>query len=209
MCPHVVGARRCLARPRRTARHMHRDRHVPHDTRRRSAERPSPRSPGRERLQPRAFAAHHPRRGHHRTAAPIGMRYRPSRAGRVRHRLTPTGRGLHPPVAPECPTGDAPRHVCRGEALPRPPAPHGAAMHRGRPPPPWSSPHRDTHRHALPALRAGRVRHRLTPTGQGQRPTVAPICPIGDGFAHVVGARRCLARPRRTAREPPVPIRRR
>jgi len=31
-------------------------------------------SPG---LQPRAFAAHHSRRGHHRTAAPIGMRCRP------------------------------------------------------------------------------------------------------------------------------------
>jgi hypothetical protein len=41
-----------------------------------------------------------------------------------------------------------------------------------------------------------RVRHRLTPTGRGQRPTVAPICPTGDGLPHLVGARRCLARPR-------------
>jgi hypothetical protein len=39
---------------------------------------------------------------------------------------------MHPPVAHQCPTGDAPRRVCRGEALPRPPAPHGAAMRRGR-----------------------------------------------------------------------------
>ena len=43
---------------------------------------------------------------------------------RVRHRLTPTGPGRsRPTMAPKSPIGDAAPHPCRGEALPRPPAP--------------------------------------------------------------------------------------
>jgi len=44
----LLGARRCLAR-RAGGAAIPRGRHVSHDTQRRSAERPSPRSPGRER----------------------------------------------------------------------------------------------------------------------------------------------------------------
>jgi len=138
--PHVVGARRRLARPRRMARQC-----IVADTSRptRSADQQSsplhdhPAVNGRAQslsrlkpadpngpctwsidpsrcaphsplqgacglspgLQPRAFAGDHPRRSHHRTAAPIGMRCRPSRAGRVRQRLTPTRRGACPTAA--------------------------------------------------------------------------------------------------------------
>jgi hypothetical protein len=50
-----------------------------------------------------------------------GVVRRPWRAGRVRHRLTPTKWGYRPTVAGRCGTGDASANSCRGEALPRPP----------------------------------------------------------------------------------------
>jgi hypothetical protein len=196
------------------------------------------------------------------------------RAGRVRHRLTPTGRGLPPPVAPICPTGDASPHpVGARRCLARPrrmarrfnaadtsrptrsadqpssplhdrPAVNGRAQSPSRlkPADPYGArtqpidpsrcaPHSplqgacglspglkprafDPDRPGsdgrgttapfgvdLPALPGRRVRQRLTPTNGGQRPTVAPTCPTGDASPHPVGARRCLARPRRMARQ--------
>jgi hypothetical protein len=62
-------------------------------------------------------------------------------------------------------------------------------------------PRRPTHHHAhrlttgFPALRAGRVRHRLTPTGRrAHRRTVACMRPTGDARPTCVGARQRLAR---------------
>jgi hypothetical protein len=60
-------------------------------------------------------------------------------------------------------------------------------------------------RDAFPALPGRRVRHRLTPTWRELPPPVAPMCPTGDAARHTVGARRCLARPRRMARPTPAP----
>ena len=51
-------------------------------------------------------------------------------------------------------------------------------------------------RDAFPALPGRRVRHRLTPTQRGYRPSVAGRCGTGAGPPNLVGARRCLARPR-------------
>jgi hypothetical protein len=60
-----------------------------------------------------------------RTRAHRPARGLPALAGRrVRHRLTPTGPGRsRRTMAPKSPIGDAAPHPCRGEALPRPPAP--------------------------------------------------------------------------------------
>jgi hypothetical protein len=81
-------------------------------------------SPG---LQPRAFATDRPASEGRGTTAPFGVAL-PALAGRrVRHRLTPTKRGIPPhrgrQVRHRCWTAQP----CRGEALPRPTAPIGAA----------------------------------------------------------------------------------
>jgi hypothetical protein len=123
-----VGARRCLARPRHQARRFD----VANTSRpTRSADQPSARlhdrpavngfSPGRSLpTAPAAMVAAPPH--------PLASICRPWRAGRVRHRLTPTKRGRSPD--PSRPCGalvlDC-ANLCRGEAPPRPPAPHGAA----------------------------------------------------------------------------------
>jgi hypothetical protein len=181
---------------------MHRGRHVSPDTQRRSAERPSPRSPGRERLQPRAFAADRPGTMVAAPPHPLASLCQSSRAGRVRHRLTPTRRGSVPHCRTPIPDRGWVVPPCRGEALPRPPAPHGAA-HAGRRPA-CGDDHDRPLSHAgggLPALTGRRVRHRLTPTGRGLPPFRGAHVPDRAWVTHVVGARRCLARPRHQARE--------
>jgi hypothetical protein len=77
-------------------------------------------SPG---LQPRAHGWRPPPLGS--PSVPRRRCHSPALAGRrVRHRLTPTGLGRsRRTMAPKYPIGDAAPHPCRGEALPRPPAP--------------------------------------------------------------------------------------
>ncbi len=77
--PHLVGARRRLARPRRTAR--------------------------------QCIAADHPGSDGRGTAAPFGVDLPALPGRRVRHRLTPTGRGLRQSVAHQWLTGDWPPTV--------------------------------------------------------------------------------------------------
>ncbi len=94
---------------------------------------------------------------------------------------------------------------CRGEALPRPTAPPArptpAPGIRGIGDPP------DTAPITLPGdcrpWRAGRVRHRLTPTkrGSGAAHPCRHALHRGRHRITCVGARRCLARPRRMARQ--------
>jgi hypothetical protein len=166
---HVVGARRCLARPRRTARQctvadrsrttrtadqprgpLH-DRPAvngraqspsrlkPADPHSASTQPIDPRactsssplqgacglSPG---LQPRAFAADRPVSDARGTTAPFGVD-RPALPGRrVRNRLTPTRAARSPHHGAHVPDRGWVAPPCRGEALPRPPAPDGAAI---------------------------------------------------------------------------------
>jgi|GEM_PF-3312856 len=109
----------------------------------------------------------------------------------------------------QAPLGNAPRIPCpcRGEALPRPPRHPARQTPRGAHPRGRSSPRPGAHHPTtrFPALTGRRVRHRLTPTGRGSHTTDA--CSHrphrGRSAPTCVGARRCLARPRRMARGMP------
>jgi len=171
MCPTGTASPypcRGEALPRPPAPHgaaIQRGRHVPPDTQRRPAERPSPRSPGR------------------------------SRPGSVPKPADPYGACTEPID----PGAWAPSQPPSGGLRTEPGA--SAPGVRGRPPPPWSSPHPGTDWHALPAL-AGRTGQAAPdPYKRGVHPPVAPQDPTGDAARHVVGARRGLARPRRMARQ--------
>jgi len=136
----------------------------------------------------------------------------PALAGRrVRHRLTPTGRGR---VSPNGTAHFAHQQLtaqsCRGEALPRPPR-------RGRGRLPW---HTSTTCMISPV--PGRSAHRgiagpRGPAGQAppdpytrrlHRPTVVGRGSTADPPPTPVGARRCLARRAGWRGRPPSPTRR-
>jgi len=132
------------------------------------------------------------------TAASIGGKF-PALPGRTGQAAPdPYRAGRSPPaVAPMCPTGDVSPYPCRGEALPRPPAPPGAAIRgdacarswvagavrsagpagrTGQAPP---DPYRAgvTHRRQTPIPDRGWVR----PPCRGEAP---PRPPAPDGAAH-------------------------
>jgi hypothetical protein len=106
--------------------------------------------------------------------------------------------GCRPIVAGRCGTGDASAHTCRGEALPRPTAPHGAAQPR--------SLHRTRRRSARHCADC-RTRRLTGPAGPAGQAAPDPLQNGGDaapswqaGAAPVMrrpihgGAGRCLAR---------------